>query len=111
LIIRVFPDEGFVLKVNAKVPGKSNDITQVALDFCHSCVFGPDTTLGYEQIFKDILAGEQAIAVRFDEIESAWKIIDALERLSLPLYRYQQGSTGPQELTAFAHKHGMEWQS
>jgi len=111
LIIRVFPDEGFVLKVNAKVPGKSNDITQVPLDFCHSCLFGPDTTIGYEQIFKDILAGQLSIGVRFDEIESAWKIVDALEQVSLPLYHYEQNSTGPKELIAFARKHNMEWQT
>ena len=40
----------------------------------------------YETLFEEILKGEQSVSVRFDEIEYAWKIIDAIRALKPPLY-------------------------
>ena len=57
------------------------------MEFCHSCLFGAITPEAYEVIFEEILRGEQSISVRFDEIEYAWKVIDALKLLHFPYIR------------------------
>lgn len=106
LTIKVNPDATFYLTLNAKKPGYSVELMPVAMEFCHSCVFGSHIPSAYEILFEDVMRGEQASAVRFDEIESAWNIIQQIKDKKLPLYRYDRGSDGPQELHTFMYHHG-----
>lgn len=111
LTIEVTPEAKFSLSLNVKKPGLSNEVTPVNMEFCHSCLFGPITPEAYEVIFEEIMRGEQSISVRSDEIEYAWKVIDAVKAMHLPVNTYKQGSRGPQEAEQFARKHGMRWRS
>jgi len=94
-----------------KKPGFTNDIVPVKMEFCHSCLFGTITPESYEVIFEEVLRGEQSISVRFDEIEHAWKIIDSIETIKLPLHTYKKGTAGPKEAENFTKKHGFRWLS
>jgi glucose-6-phosphate 1-dehydrogenase len=76
------------------------------MEFCHSCIFGTHTPSAYEILFEDVMRGEQASAVRSDEIESAWRIIEEIKEKNLPVYEYAKGSAGPQELTSFMYNNG-----
>lgn len=109
LTIEVSPEAKFSLRLNVKKPGLTNDVTPVDMEFCHSCLFGPITPEAYEVIFEEVMRGEQSISVRSDEIEYAWKVIDAIKAMNLPVYAYARGSRGPQEADQFARKHGMRW--
>lgn len=111
LSIRVTPDASFSLSLNAKKPGRADDIIPVTMDFAHSKLFGPVTPESYEVIFEDVMRNEQSISVRFDEIEFAWKVIASIKQFCAPLYYYKKGSKGPQEVIEFEHKHGMKWRS
>lgn len=111
LTIRVTPDASFLLNLNAKKPGVSNETVPIRMDFCHSCLFGPLTPEAYELLLEEVMHGEHSVSVRFDEIESAWRIIDNAYNMHLPLYTYEKGSEGPKELEQFARKHGMRWLS
>lgn len=106
LEIRIFPNEGISFEINAKEPGKTKAIP-VKVDFCHSCVFGPNTPEGYENLFSDIIKGDQTTFVREDELRNAWKIVDKIKRGKL--YKYKKGNTGPKELNAFNKKHKITW--
>lgn len=108
LTIEVSPDPAFSLTLNAKRPGKADEVMPVQMAFFHP-TFGmaPEA---YETLFEEILKGEQSVSVRFDEIEYAWKIIDTIKNLKPPLYLYEPGSEGPlEEKTHFERKHGMKW--
>lgn len=111
LTIRVTPEASFSLSLNVKKPGLANEVVPVNMEFSHSSLFGAETSRAYEIIFEEIVRGEQSISVRFDEIESSWKIIDAIERDELPLFSYACGTSGPKEMEDFAKKHGMRWRS
>jgi len=111
LTIQIAPEALFVLTLNAKVPGSAHQVMPVGMEFCHSCLFGLQTPQAYEVLLEEIIRGEQSISVRFDEIEYAWKLIDAVITHKLPMYTYKAGSTGPQEEKHFADKHGMRWRS
>ena len=65
----------------------------------------------YELLLEETIRGEQAaISVRFDEIEYAWRVIDTIRARQLPVFPYEQGSSGPKEVeTNFERKHGMRW--
>ncbi len=95
LIIKINPDEGFYLELNTKTPGKSNQITPVKMNFCQSCLFGPNTPAAYENLLYDVINGDQFAFVRSDEIELSWKIVEQINKNKLKLYKYKKGSTGP----------------
>lgn len=111
LTIRVAPDPAFSLTLNAKKPGVPNEVVPVNMDFCHSCLFGAGIPDSYEILLQEIARGDQAVSVRFDEIEYAWKFIDSIDHTEIPLYVYRSGSTGPKELEDFAYNHGVRLRS
>ncbi|MFA6066095.1 MAG: glucose-6-phosphate dehydrogenase [Candidatus Babeliaceae bacterium] len=95
LTIRIFPDEGFVLTVNAKKPGINDETVRVPLEFCYTCLFGPYTPQAYELLLDKVLRGDRSSTVSFNEIEYQWNIIDEVKRMQLPLHTYKKGSLGP----------------
>ncbi len=112
LTIQVTPEATFALMLNVKKPGRSEVVVPVAMEFCHSCLFGAKIPQAYEIILEEVMRGEQSISVRFDEIEWAWRIIDKVRAEQFPLYRYPCESPGPKELEQdFEQKHGMRWRS
>lgn len=111
LTLQIQPDEGFFLELNAKVPGESYSVTPVKMDFCHSCLFGPNTAQAYEILLADCIRGDQSVFVRFDEIELSWKIIDSLNERTIPLHSYTPGTNGPEALSEWSKKHNLEWRA
>ncbi len=98
LTINIAPNEGFSLGLNVKMPGVANQVQPVSMDFCHSCLFGPNTPEAYEVLLADVIKGDQAAFLRADEIELAWKVVAQAQAFCEPLYHYKKGSTGPAEI-------------
>ncbi len=111
LTIEVSPEAIFSLSLNAKKPGRTDQVIPVSMDFCHSCLFGSQTPESYEVVIEEVIRGEQSISVRFDEIEQCWRIIDVVRKKNFALHEYACGSNGPEELKDFEKKHGMRWRS
>jgi Glucose-6-phosphate 1-dehydrogenase len=111
LTIQVTPNPSFFLTLNVKKPGFVQEVIPVRMEFCHSCLFKEHTAESYEVIFDEVMRGEHSVSVRFDEIEHAWKIVDTINEMKLPLYLYERGSHGPHELEQFALNHGIRWRS
>ncbi len=88
LIIKIQPDEGFHIQLNSKMPGKMK-IVPVKMDFCHECTFGPDSPEAYENLFLDVINGDQSSFIRTDEIEQQWKIVDNIKKGKI--YEYKEG--------------------
>lgn len=111
LTIQVTPNPSFFLTLNVKKPGFVQEAVPVRMEFCHSCVFKDHGAESYEVIFDQVMRGEHSVSVRFDEIEYAWKIVDTLNAMHIPLYHYKRGSKGPVEVEEFELKHEMRWRS
>lgn len=111
LTIQVTPDPSFFLTLNVKKPGFVKEVVPVRMEFCHSCYFKEHSAESYVVIFEEVMHGEHSVSVRFDEIEHAWKVVDTINAMNLPLYQYERGSHGPKELEQFSLKHGMRWRS
>lgn len=111
LTMKISPDATFSLRLNIKKPGSADELVPVSMEFCHSCIFGPYTPQAYEVVFEEIIRGEQATSVRFDEIEYAWRVIDYIKTKQLAILPYACGSKGPKESELFAKKHGIRWRS
>lgn len=65
----------------------------------------------YMTLIFEIIRGDQSVAVRFDEIEYAWSIIDNAHVSTYPIYIYEKKSRGPRELEIFEQQHAMRWLS
>ncbi len=109
LTISIEPQEGFFLELNAKKPGSSNEVLPVQMNFCHSCLFGPNSQQAYEVVLQDALKGDLAAFVRFDEIEYSWHIIDEAYSKKGPVFLYEKGSRGPVELENWSAQKNVRW--
>jgi glucose-6-phosphate 1-dehydrogenase len=112
LVVRLQPDEGISLIVEAKEPGPDLKISPVTLDFKYHEVFGGEPPEAYERLLLDAIHGDPTLYSRGDWIEQAWRltqpILDHWARsTSAPLPQYEAGSWGPTEADAFiARDHG-----
>ena len=112
LVIRVQPEEGITLEVDAKVPGQALDLKTVAMDFKYDEVFAQTPSTGYETLLYDALTGDQTLFHRADSTEVSWRavmpILDAWPSQSRPVC-YQAGSWGPEEAHELLERDGRTW--
>ena len=100
LTIKIHPDDGIYLRLNAKLPGLAYEVAPVSMDFCHSCLFGPNTPEAYEVLLADVIKGDQAAFIRTDEVEMSWRIVDEIAKQRHELHSYARGSKGPAALAS-----------
>lgn len=103
LIIKIQPDEGVYFQFNAKKPGTEQELQQISLDFCQSCILENriNTPEAYERLLDACLKGDRALFSQWDQIVVSWQfvnnLLDKYHKQGSPLYRYEQGSMGPEE--------------
>jgi len=113
LTIRIQPDEGISFKVIAKKPGTKIGLESVNMHFSYNEQFGTQGADAYEKLLLDILAGDQMLFNRSDELRSSWEFITSIlegweqETEKLPIY--SKGSTGPKEADIFMEREGKKW--
>ena len=79
LVIRIQPDEGISLRMQAKMPGTSFRIEPVKMDFHYGTSFGKASPEAYERLLLDAMSGDATLFARRDEVEEAWAFIDPIE--------------------------------
>jgi glucose-6-phosphate 1-dehydrogenase len=111
LTIKIEPEDGFYLELNTKKPGSISQIVPVQMNFCHSCIFGPNTPAAYETLLYDVIIGDQSAFVREDEIETSWKIVEQIKKDTLQIYNYKKGSSGPEEIKRLDKEKEIKWRA
>jgi glucose-6-phosphate 1-dehydrogenase len=113
LVIRIQPDEGISLVVEAKEPGPELNISPVTLDFRYQEVFGGEPPEAYERLLLDAIHGDATLYARGDWIEQAWRltqpILDHWAKTPGPLPEYEAGSWGPPQADEFIARDGGHW--
>ncbi|HVF73074.1 MAG TPA: glucose-6-phosphate dehydrogenase [Chthoniobacterales bacterium] len=115
LVIRIQPDEGISLRMQAKVPGTSFRIEPVKMDFHYGTSFGKASPEAYERLLLDAMSGDATLFARRDEVEQAWAFIDPIEEAwsakenQPPLHEYPAGSWGPQPADDLLARDGRAW--
>ena len=113
LIIRVAPDEGLSLRINAKVPGGTLEIKEVALDFAYSETFNKQPPEAYERLIHDAMAGDQTLFIRNDEAEAAWRVVEPIlegwAEHARPPQGYDPGGWGPEAAGDLLAADGRKW--
>jgi glucose-6-phosphate 1-dehydrogenase len=115
LVIRIQPDEGISLRMQAKIPGTSLRIEPVKMDFHYGTSFGKASPEAYERLLLDAMSGDATLFARRDEVEEAWAFVDPIEeawhaKKDAPgLYFYPAGSWGPEEADELLARDGRTW--
>ncbi|MEA3187383.1 MAG: glucose-6-phosphate 1-dehydrogenase [Chthoniobacter sp.] len=115
LVIRIQPDEGISLRMQAKIPGAALRVEPVKMDFHYGTSFGKASPEAYERLLLDAMSGDATLFARRDEVEQAWTFIDAIEHAwhnsgaAPKLFEYPSGSWGPSEADELLERDGRSW--
>jgi len=58
----------------------------------------PDEMDAYERVLGDAMEGDATLFARQDYVEEAWRIVDPVLRAETPVYEYERGSWGPDDV-------------
>ena len=115
LIVNVSPDEGIVIRVEAKQPGQAMRLQSIDLDYCRCDERGgTESPSAYEHLLLDSLRGDPTFFARADEVEAAWAIVEPVIKRweaekALELPNYAAGSLGPVAADELLARDGRRW--
>ena len=114
LVIRLQPDEAVNLWLEVKEPGAGGmRLKTVPLNLTYADNFTVRYPDAYERLLMDVVRGNLSLFMRRDEVEAAWKWIDAIyaawEEAEQRLELYPAGQDGPREADDLLAKDGREW--
>jgi glucose-6-phosphate 1-dehydrogenase len=97
LTIRIQPDEGVTLAINAKRPGAGFELGRATMDFDYERAFPAGLLDAYELLLLEAMEGDHTLFLREDAVERAWEILAPLLEARPPVRPYPPGSWGPPE--------------
>jgi glucose-6-phosphate 1-dehydrogenase len=100
LTIRIQPDEGITLAVNAKKPGPGLELGRVRLDFDYDREFSTPLVDAYETLLLGVMEGDRTLFLREDGVDRAWEILEPVLDLPGSPAPYEPGTWGPPEADA-----------
>ena len=93
LILRIDPDPGADLVVQAKQPGvRATRTVDLSLIFSEELGDAPEP---YERLLGNALEGDASLFTRQDSVEETWRIVQPLLDAPPPVELYKPGSWGP----------------
>jgi glucose-6-phosphate 1-dehydrogenase len=108
LVITIQPDEGFELGFEVKAPGPGIAMQTQRLDFRYAEAFAPLPD-AYETLLLDVLAGDQTLFVRADEVEAAWSLYAPVLDGARDVEFYAAGTWGPRAAARLLEGDGQRW--
>ncbi|MCU7498881.1 MAG: glucose-6-phosphate dehydrogenase [Ignavibacteria bacterium] len=114
LVIRIQPDEGMLLRVSMKVPGRGYNVQDINMDFHYSELASQYVPGAYERLLLDAMEGDATLYARGDAVEACWKfiqpVLDAWEKYpTIKLFGYPAGTWGPENADDLIEESGLTW--
>lgn len=104
LHILIQPHEQIRLNFLVKQPGPGAIMRSARLSFDYRELQEESTPPAYQRLLVDALRGNATLFLRGDEVEAAWRFVDAIragwEQADAPIASYAEGSDGPAEADA-----------
>ena len=110
LVLRLQPNEGFILYFDVKTPGPTFKLSREPLRFDYADAFGalPEA---YETLLLDVLEGDQTLFVHADEVEASWRLYQPLLDSGQEPMPYAAGTWGPREASALTGMGAQGWRN
>ena len=114
LIIAIQPEEGILLRFEAKYPGMEMLLTPVVMQFYYREAFKIQSPEAYETLLLDVMRGDATLFMRDDQAEAAWAVItpimeawETIRPMEFP--NYQAGTWGPEAAEILIAQDGRSW--
>jgi len=113
LIIRLQPEDGLSLDIQAKMPGEGMRVQSVSLDLQFEDELKARRLDAYERLLMDVIRGRLTLFMRRDELEAAWSwvepIMHAWAAADDPPKTYTAGTWGPAASSALIGRDNLAW--
>ncbi len=114
LVICIQPDEGIVLKFQAKQPGHSMRLRMVDMRFSYQEAFRSSSPDAYETLLWDVMDNDATLFMRADQVEAAWSllmpILDVWASTRADNFpNYDAGTWGPESAEVLVAHDGRNW--
>ncbi len=114
LIMCIQPDEGIVLKFQAKQPGPKIHLRPVDMRFSYQESFKIPSPDAYETLLWDVMLRDATLFMRVDQVEAAWSLLMPVLNVwaaSPPddFPNYAAGTWGPEAAEGLIARDGHSW--
>jgi glucose-6-phosphate 1-dehydrogenase len=114
LLIAIQPEEGILLRFEAKYPGPIIHLSPVIMQFYYREAFKTQPPEAYETLLLDVMKGDCTLFMRADQVEAAWSLIDPIldfwsEVKPTDFPNYQAGTWGPEAADVMIARNGHNW--
>jgi glucose-6-phosphate 1-dehydrogenase len=114
LVIRIQPDEGILLRFQAKQPGQRIRLRMVDMRFDYREEFGAASPDAYETLLWDVIRNDQTLFMRADQVEAGWSILTPILEVwsAVPpndFPNYAAGTWGPESAEMLIAQDGRSW--
>ena len=114
LLIAIQPEEGILLRFEAKYPGPTMRLSPVIMQFYYREAFKSTPPEAYETLLLDVMLGDATLFMRADQTEAAWKILspilntwESIRPMDFP--DYPAGTWGPEAAESLLAADGRNW--
>ena len=113
LVIRLQPDDGLELLIQAKMPGDGMKLQPISLDLLFKESLKARMLDAYERLLMDVIRGRLTLFMRRDELEAAWMWVEPIlhgwAASTEPPKTYTAGTWGPAASSALIGRDGCVW--
>jgi glucose-6-phosphate 1-dehydrogenase len=114
LIVRIQPNEGLLLRLQAKRPGLTMNLGPVDVSFLYRDAFQTEPKEAYETLLLDAMRGDASLFMRADQVEAAWALVEPILTVwgqvpPIDFPNYPAGTWGPEAAEALIARDGRTW--
>jgi glucose-6-phosphate 1-dehydrogenase len=95
--LRISPDVTIAVGMMILAPGE--DMAGQAVEMVASHHPQANEMDAYERLLRDAMVGDPTLFAREDYVEEAWRIVEPVLKANTPVYEYEPGSWGPDEVS------------
>jgi glucose-6-phosphate 1-dehydrogenase len=114
LVIHIQPEEGILVRFQAKQPGLVMRLSPVDMRFSYKEAFQTPGPEAYETLLMDVILGDATLFMRADQVEAAWTVVmpvlEAWKAIPPPDFPdYSAGTWGPETAAALLVQDRRSW--
>jgi glucose-6-phosphate 1-dehydrogenase len=114
LLIAIQPEEGILIRFEAKYPGPEMRLSPVVMQFYYREAFKAQPPDAYETLLLDVMRGDATLFMRADQAEAAWAVISPILEIWQTIRptdfpNYQAGMWGPETAEILIAQDGRSW--
>lgn len=110
LTFHLQPDEGISVYLQAKKPGLTSEVSEVAMKFTYEQSFGSEHPDAYERVLLDAVKGDKTLFSSSEEVLASWKVIESVvKNPQQKIFAYKAGTAGPDEANTLLQPFDTIW--